>query len=377
MFSIDRFGIATPAVGRVLIAGCLLLTPSSVRAQAAPPDPAAIAQSYNATIGLIGGTSGSTDAQIAADIATVVDDAGKLRVLPMQGNGSIQNIADLIYLKGVDVAIVHADALAQTMQRNAIPKEGSVQYIAKLFEEEVHVLAAKNITSLDSLNGQPVNAGPSGSGTELTASNVFSALHIQPSFQNDTDVRALERLRHGEIAAMVVIGGTPVPLLQTLPPGTGLHFLPVPLNAQLVDLYLPTKLAYQQYPSLVGMDQAIDTVAVGSVLVTLATPSDSLRAKRVNRFVDTLFSRFGKFSDPGFHPKWSVVNLFAQFPGWTRYPEAQTLLAKQDQNREANLRNAFDAYLTQTGQTITDLSNERQQALFRDFLRWRERHAGP
>jgi TRAP transporter TAXI family solute receptor len=367
----------TAALARGLIAGCLVLIPPGIHAQSATPDPAAIAQSSNATIGLVAGGSGSTDAQIAADIATMLDDPGKLRVLPIQGNGSIQNIADLIYLKGVDVAIVNADALTRTMQRNAIPKEGSVQYIAKLFEEEIHILAAKNITSLDGLNGQPVSDGPSGSGTELTAASLFSALQIQPALQNNTDTRALDRLRRGEIAAMVVIGGTPVPLLQTVPPGTGLHFLAVPLSAPLVDLFLPTKLAYQQYPSLVGMDQAIDTVAVGAVLVTLSTPPDSLRAKRVNRFVDALFDRFDKFSEPGFHPKWSEVNLFAQFPGWTRYPEAQALLNKQDQSREANLRSAFDAYLSQTGQTITDLDNERQQALFRDFLRWRERHAGP
>ena len=118
-----------------------------------------IAQAPNATIGLIAGEAGSTDARIAADIATVLDDGDKLRILPMQGNGSIQNIADLIYLKGVDVAIVHGDALTQTMQANAIPKEGSVQYIAKLFEEEIHILAGKNVTSLDDLNGQPVSAG--------------------------------------------------------------------------------------------------------------------------------------------------------------------------------------------------------------------------
>jgi len=93
--------------------------------------------------------------------------------------------------------------------------------------------------------------------------------------------------------------------------------------------------------------------------------------------VDTLFDRFGRFGDTGFHPKWAEVNLFAQFPGWTRYPEAQTLLSKQDQSREANLRSSFDSYLNQTSQSVSGLDANGRQALFQDFLRWRDKHAGP
>ncbi len=145
LVSVNRFNQVT---GRRCLSAALLLLlcpPRRSGADAPRRDPVKIAQAPNATVGLIGGDAGSTDARIAADIATVLDDADRLRVLPMLGIGSVQNIADLIYLKGVDVAIVHADALAQTMQRNAIPKQGSVQYIAKLYQEEIHILAAKNI----------------------------------------------------------------------------------------------------------------------------------------------------------------------------------------------------------------------------------------
>jgi TRAP transporter TAXI family solute receptor len=375
--SVNRFNGVTGR--RCLSAALLLLLCPALAAGAEAPaaDPVRIAQASNATVGLMGGDAGSTDARMAADIATVLDDADRLRVLPMLGVGSVQNIADLIYLKGVDVAIVHADALAQTKQMNAIPKEGSVQYIAKLYQEEIHILAAKNIAGLADLNGQAVNAGRTGSGTELTAGTLFKALHIDASFLHDTDSRALDRLRRNEIAAMVVVGGKPVPLLQTVPPGTGLHFLPIALNAELVESFLPTSLDSQQYPSLVTIDHPVDTVAVGAVLITLATPADSLRARRVNRFVDLLFDRFRQFGQPGFHPKWSEVSLFAQVPGWTRYPEAQSRVNQQDQSLEASLRHAFDTYLSQTGQSIEGLDTARQQALFQDFLRWRGKHAGP
>jgi TRAP transporter TAXI family solute receptor len=359
-----------------LIASLVIATGSIAMSQPVV-DPVRIAQSQNATVGLIAGAAGSTDTRIAADIAEVADDADRLRVLPILGRGSVQNIADLIYLKGVDVAIVHADSLARTMQRDTIAREAEIQYIAKLFQEEVHVLARPDITSLNDLNGKRVEGGVAGSGTELTVTTLLDALHLTPELAHDGLTRALVRLRAGEVAAVFVIGGKPVPILQQIEPGSGLHFLPVPLNAQLVDTYLPTSLDHQRYPALVPAGPPVDTVAVGAVLVTLATPSDSARAKRVNRFIDTLFDRFDQLRAPGFHPKWQEVNLSAQIAGWTRYPEAATLIRKQEQANEAGLRTAFEAYLSQSGQQTSGLTNERREALFRDFLHWRDRHSGP
>ena len=360
----------------LLIAG---LSAPIVAASAQPGDSVADAvrraSAQNTTIGLIAGGAGSTDARIAGDISQVLDDGDKLRVLPMLGAGSVQNLADLIYLKGVDVAIVHTDVLTETMQRGAIPRESSVQYIAKLFPEEIHVLARTDIASLQDLNGRMVSIGALGSGTELTASALLDMVHVTPNVVHASDSTALNRLLHGEIAAMFVIGGEPVPLLQGIEPGAGLHFLPIPLNTQIVDAYLPTSLDHQRYPNLVPPGPPVDTVAVGSVLVTLAATSDTQRAKRVNRFVDALFDRFPQLRQAGFHPKWHEVSLSAQVQGWTRYPEAATNL-KRDQG-ENDLRTSFDSYVSQSGQKPSGMSNERREALFRDFLRWKEQHSGP
>lgn len=357
----------------VLIAGVALLSDSALPQ---PPDAVRISQTQNATIGLIADGPGSTDTRIAADIAQVLDDGDRLRILPMLGGGSVQNIADLIYLKGVDVAIVHTDILTQTMQNGTIPRQGSIQYIAKLFQEEIHILARKDIAGLNDLTGKVVAIGPLGSGTELTATALMETAHIVPNVTHDNQSAALERLRHGEIAAMFVIGGRPVPMLQAIEPGTGLHFIPIPLTAQLVDLYVPTSLDHQFYPNLVAAGPPVETVAIGSVLITLGTPADTARARRVNRFVDTLFERFDQFRHPGFHPKWQEVSLTAQISGWTRYPEVLTLLRK-DPLGDPSMRTSFDTYLNQSGQTMTGINNERREALFRDFLHWRNQRSGP
>jgi TRAP transporter TAXI family solute receptor len=351
------------------------LTGSVSADQSAPvSDAVRISTAPNTTIGLIAGGPGSTDTVIAADLAQALDDDGKLRIVPMLGRGSVQNIADLIYLKGVDVAIVGSDVLTQTMQSGTIPREGTVQYIARLFPEEIHILARKEITTLNDLNGKPLATGPVGSGTEITASTLMDLCHITPNVIHENQSAALDHLRHGDIAAMVIVGGKPIPLLQGIEPGTSLHFLPIPLTAQLVDSYLPTSLDHQYYPNLVPAGPPVDTLAVSSLLVTLSTSSDSQRAKRVNRFVDTLFERFDQLSRPGYHPKWREVNLAAQVQGWARYPEAFTLARGPS---DPNLRTSFDTYLNQSGQTTAGMDNERREGLFRDFMRWRDQRSGP
>lgn len=300
---------------------CLCLS----RAEAAD-DAVRLAQARKATVGLIAGQAGSTDTEIAAELAQVLDNGTQLRVLPILGQGSVQNLADLIFLRGVDVAIVHADALSQTLRDRTIPREQSVEYITKLFQEEVHVLAQESIRSVHDLDGKPVEVGPEGSGTDVTASALLSALDIHADVRHEAQDVALRRLRGGEVAAVVVVGGEPVPALLQLPPDSGLHFLPVPLNTRLVDTYFPSRLDSQSYPNLVPQGGTVDTIAVGSMLVTLSAHASGGRRERVNRFVDALFARFDALRQPGLHPKWQEVSLGAQVPGLRRYDEAARLL---------------------------------------------------
>jgi TRAP-type uncharacterized transport system substrate-binding protein len=153
-----------PRLMVVMLVACIGLVQRPSMAEPTQPgsDAVHIAQAQNVTIGLIAGGAGSTDARIAADLAQVLDDGDKLRILPILGKDSVQNIADLIYLKGIDVAIVYTDALTQTIERGMFPREASVQYIAKLFQEEIHILARKDIASLDDLNGKLVAIGRAG-----------------------------------------------------------------------------------------------------------------------------------------------------------------------------------------------------------------------
>jgi TRAP-type uncharacterized transport system substrate-binding protein len=63
------------------------------------------------TVTLISGTIGGTYVQFGADLASVLDNGDNLRVLPIVGRGSVQSVADILYLRGIDLGIVRADTL--------------------------------------------------------------------------------------------------------------------------------------------------------------------------------------------------------------------------------------------------------------------------
>src|SRR5271155_4696015 len=112
--------------------------------------------------------------RIAEDLANVIDDGATRRVLPVVGKGALQNITDLKLLRGIDMAILQTDVLDYARQQNLFPGlEGWITYIAKLYNEEFHLLARSDIKSVAELANQQVNFDLRGAGTSITASRLF------------------------------------------------------------------------------------------------------------------------------------------------------------------------------------------------------------
>ena len=343
-------------------------------AQFYQPNDTSIARANAGTVGVISGGIDGTYVRIAADLAAVLDDGQTLRVLPVLGKGSLQNLADILYLKGIDIGIVQSDALAYAKQRNLYPGiDRTIQYIAKLYDEEVHVLARKDIGRLQDLAGQPVNVDVSGSGTAMTASLLFDALGISVQTQNLDEPSAVEKLKRGELAAVVFVSGQPSRLFASVPPDSGLHFLSVPLSDALAATYLPAELTHASYPDLIADGAPVPTIAVGSVMAVFAWQPGNERYAKVARFVDAFFTKFPELLKAPRHPKWKDVNLAAKVPGWTRFPPAQDDLARQvaTGHSDENLRAQFAAFVAKAG-VKGPLSDAQTGVLFRQFLDWQD-----
>jgi hypothetical protein len=63
------------------------------------------------TVGLAGGFIEGAPLRLAAEIARVVNEQDKLHVIPIVSGGATENVNSLLYLRGVDAAIINTDAL--------------------------------------------------------------------------------------------------------------------------------------------------------------------------------------------------------------------------------------------------------------------------
>ncbi len=328
------------------------------------------------------GRAAGTSVRIAEDLANVIDDGATRRVLPIVGKGALQNIADLDLLRGIDLAILQDDVLNYARQQNLFPGiEYRITYVAKLYNEEFHLLARRDIRTVADLANQKVNVDLRGAGTEITASQLFNLLRIPIVAANDDQEVALDKLRRGEIAALAFVAGKPAPLFRGLDSQSGLHFLAIPVNSTVTAAYVPTRLTAADYPGLVAPDQPVDTVAVGAVMAAANLQPLSERYRNVVNFVDAFFTGFETLVAPGHHPKWREVNIAAELPGWRRFPAAAQWLQRNApvaaSPNQQDLKAIFARFIDERQQATggTPMSQQQKEELFGQFENWQKGQA--
>ncbi len=323
------------------------------------------------TVAIISGSPSSDDTslQIAYDLAAVLGDGDNLRILPVVGIGGPRNIRDVRSLKGIDLGITQINILNSFRGSNEQlgSFDNKIVYIARLFNEEMHLVARSDINSLQQLQGMKVNLDEKGSGTSYSVRDVLKRLNIKVDEVRMTQAEAFVKLARGEIGATVLMAGKPARSMRSLP--EGLHFLPVPYSIALGDDYLPTKLTHDDYPETIPADQTVDTLAVGAVLIAYNWQKNTDRYRRVEKFVSSFFPRIADFREPPRHAKWREVNLGAKIPGWTRFEAAEAWLNSHMAGGAAvaEQQSQFQSFLTSRGVPAGSVSQEQ---LFQEFLKW-------
>jgi TRAP-type uncharacterized transport system substrate-binding protein len=287
-------------------------------------------------LGLAGGLLEGAPIHFATEIARVVNDGGTMHVLPIVTRGPTENVNDLLYLKGVDAAIINSDSLDE--YKSQVPQiQQRITYVMSLFPSELHIFVRPEIRSLSQLAGKKVNFNTQGTAAAYSGPLIFSRLGIAVDKMFIPHPVALEQLRRGEIAAVVFVTSKPVDAFVKGKWDEGFKFLPVEHGSKFEDYYLPAYLESTDYPNLIAKGERVATIAVPTILASFNWPPNSPRYRRVARFVDELFSRIDKLQSPGFDAKWKDVNLRTRVPGLERFRAAQEWLdraspAKQTRN---------------------------------------------
>ena len=302
MFIVSAAGLAqtSPSGGQLAQKVEIAQLKASPRAPtaAASGESNAVAKINNWTVGLAAGLPEGTILRFAAEIARNVNDGEELRVLPVVTPGATENVKDLLYLKGIDIAITHADVFEHFKNVEKIPNiEKRVNYISEMYASELHMLVRPEINSFKDLEGKKVSFHTPGAGPSVTAPILFSRLgvKVEPVWINNAI--ALERMKTGEIAGLVHTVGKPNDLLAKFKNDQGFKFLPVPYD-KFDDFYVPSFFTAEDYPGYVRPGEKIETLGLPAVLAVYNWPRESDRFRRVQRFIDYYFDRFEGFHKP-------------------------------------------------------------------------------
>jgi uncharacterized protein len=332
-----------------------------------------------------------TCTRFAEDIRNVVNDLSPngVRVLPILGVGGIQNLEDLLFLRGVDMGTVDQDHIEFLKTKDPLlyaNLENRVAFITKLYNSEFHIVARNTIGSLADLQGKRVSFNLENSQTHIAADIIFEMAGVQPNKSFSDDDEAFQLLKANDIDAHIVLTGAPQSGLAKLTAADGVHLLPLteadlPATTRdtLFTRYLPADLTHDHYPELIGIGTSVPTIATRTALAVYNWEDGTARYRRLERFVHEFFGKIEKFKEKSRHEKWREVNLAADIPGWKRFKPAQQWLDGNHQRPSATLqpageneeetRQAFEGFITryQTSSGQTQITEQERLRLFTEF----------
>nr|WP_290428557.1 TAXI family TRAP transporter solute-binding subunit [Defluviimonas salinarum] len=280
----------------------------------------ATAQSVERNI-LTGGPTG-TYIQFGNDMSRMAAKCG-ITLNVRESAGSLENFLGVRNRPQTQFGIVQSDVL-EYMRTFASSDPAiaraifGVRIAFPLYNEEVHILARREIGSLEDLTGKRVAVGVEDSGTFLTASLVLDLAGVRPAERVTIDAdTSLARLIEGSIDAFFYVAGAPTKIFQSPEiDGAALHLLPI-TNPTLAAVYVPSRIEAGTYAF---QTEGIDVVAVKAVLMTYEyEPGRNAYHRESCRSVSDLSSivltNFKELQASG-HPKWKQVDLNDIPPGW-------------------------------------------------------------
>ena len=329
------------------------------------------------TVTVITAPAGGAKSVFAADMARVLDEKDKLRILPILGKGPVQNVIDVLYLKSIDMGLVATDVPEFYKIQYGSDITERLRYIMKLYNDEIHIIAPTEIKTVFDLEGKRIEA-PKDVGL-YSAKAIFSRLKINVTYDfthlND-DTGALQEVIDGRADAWIVGTAKVMPIARNLKnENRRLHLVSIPYDRRLQDLYLPAEFTSDEYPNLIPPGEKVDTVAAGILLMAFNWPEKHERYQKIARFVDALFSRIDEFAKPPRHPKWKEASISAVVPGWQRFKAAQEWIDRWHERHSGAANQAslssFKDFMVRQGHA--NLSHEELEKLYVQFLEWNRR----
>lgn len=300
-----------------------------------------VCEAHAVEMGLITGSERGTYYQVGLDLQQLMQKHGiQVNVFPSEGD--IENIYAVYKRPGIPVGIVQADVLAfvAKVQTNALLRAVArkIKLVFPLYDNELHVVARREISSFEDLAGKRVAIGYENSGTYLTSKLLFEVAKVNPGEMLLIGAdEALNQLRAGSIDAMVYAVGAPARLFtEDVSESDNLHLIPI-TQEDIRKFYPRTEIPANTYS---WQKSSVPTVGVKAVLVSFDFRTE--QCENVGRFARILTENMDWLRQNG-HPKWKQVDLSYVLKGWEQYDCVSRQIPKRKSMDPAKLNPVLEA----------------------------------
>ena len=291
----------------------------------------AAAETKGEAVGMVTGPKTGTYIALGKDIASVAKTEG-IALQVKESGGSIDNIRRMNSEENASLGIVQSDVLGFLKRSTNAKSKHMADGLRMIFpfnKEEVHIIARSDIKDFAGLAGKRVIVGAEGSGSMVTAVNLFTLTGVTPAQLLKIDPpQGMVAVLNNDADAMVFVGGKPVRLFKNLeeigdrknganPELLGsVHFLALNDPKMLAE-YAPSSLTPADYTFV---KEDVPTIAVTSVLMTydFSAPLNAyhkMRCAQLGKLGNALRTHLDYLKANG-HPKWKEVDLDATAGLW-------------------------------------------------------------
>ena len=350
-----------------------LLSPSAfANSDVSIPTRAEAARMNDDTLGIVFSRE-ELFSQLVHDLEAELESSSGLRIVPILGKNHLQSLFDLLYLKGVDMAMVRTDAIEYLRTESDFPNiQNVVQNVVKVSEEKIVVISRKEFESINDLNGQAVAIGATGSAEYITGKMMFKALEVSPDMLQMDIQTAIDRLQSNEIAAMVYLLESPDTVqtgsdledskaIKSLQLGDTLRILNLPDNEELNRLYTPATLGQADLLAAIAGDQSVTTYSVDSIIAAYNWIPTHPRWERSKRFVDALVDSMDGLQNDAYQPAWKRTTLGLPTPNIETLPLLTRALEAKLAEQQRLLAEKEAAEATARAEKLVELIKIRDQ----------------
>ena len=168
---------------------------------------------------------------------------------------------------------------------------------ARLFTEQLHIVAGTGVLSPADLKGKVVSFGPEKGPAQAAARKAFAALGVSVK-ETPLDLdNALDGIATGDVAAVVVLAPQPDARLARLKTTSGLHLVSWPEGTAVPDGDTMTSIPGSAYP---GLAKAGDSVRALGVEAALDASGKGATSPAARAFLTALSQHSAALSKRGF-----------------------------------------------------------------------------